>query len=241
MKNLNIKKDSYRELEEYLNKQNLSFLDYSIEQIESFYKDKNIKSGIDDEWGKLKKSFENNEPIYIRRSSYNDIYKDIYSKMHWENIKIDYNGNHQPHKTLGKITKKYVNNQDFKNLKDGEEFISGYSVSHIWGFTHNPYLFNCPWNICYTPNSVDPLTGHMTKSDMKNEFKEKFINSNYYKNYVQPYANEYNDILNEIKTKIEEAVRESGKLSKIQEAKFLTEWEELTDQNIFESYAQIIY
>ena len=224
-------KDSYNNLEKYINNKGLSLYDWAINEIESFYIDNNSKYVIKEKWKTLKESINNKKPLYIRgRCKHADEYIKIYAKLDW-NVKTDNKVNYLPKKSLGEITTYWVNNQDFKYK---ERYITGYTVSHIWGYTHNPLLFNCPWNICYTPISIDPLTGHMTKSEMKSEFKKRFLKSEYYKKIVKPYVKEYNTLLKEIYPKIEKAISINHTLTKVQKNNFLKEWSEINPKNIFE-------
>jgi hypothetical protein len=73
--------------------------------------------------------------------------------------------------------------------------IYNYQVSHIFGRTKNVLLFTAPWNVCYTPKIIDPLTGHETYKESKivKEFKKAWGESVFKK--FEYYINEYNKIL----------------------------------------------
>ena len=67
--------------------------------------------------------------------------------------------------------------------------IYNYQVSHIWGRTKNIFLFEAPWNVCYTPKIIDPFTGHETKGDLPSDFQKYFIRfaQKKYKKYIEDY------------------------------------------------------
>ena len=64
---------------------------------------------------------------------------------------------------------------------------------HIFGKTKNLFLFEAPWNICYTPKMIDPLTGHEAKGVWPLEYQRCFISKcfNLYKEYIE----EYNELI----------------------------------------------
>jgi hypothetical protein len=62
-------------------------------------------------------------------------------------------------------------------------------VSHIFGRTKNPFLFEAPWNIAFVPKIIDPFTGHETKGCWPDEYQELFSKSirNRYKGFIDDY------------------------------------------------------
>ena len=227
-----MERDSYLNLVNYLKKQKLVLYDWVFDEIGYFYNDKLTIKIVKNKWLNLQNSINSNNVLYIRNAGPNKEYLEIYKELGW-NIKIDHCGNKQPKKTLGEITGYWINNQDFKYK---EKYITGYTVSHIWGFTHNPLLFNCPWNICYIPSSMDPLTGHMTKSIIaKEEFKNRFLKSDYYKNFVKPFVKEYNLKYKELRDKVIENINKCNISTKSKQL-LKNEWQELTNDNIFENF-----
>ena len=69
--------------------------------------------------------------------------------------------------------------------------IYNYQISHIWGQTKNVFLFEAPWNVCYTPKIIDPFTGHETKGDLPEVFKRAFLGyaQKKYKRFIIDYNN----------------------------------------------------
>ena len=138
---------------------------------------------VEKEWALLKKRILNNEVVYIRGYGrdargtrlYIDFYKYVFKN---ENVKKDPTNNNRPQTNVKKMTG-LTRNKDIYN----------YQVSHIWGHTKNVFLFEAPWNICYTPKIIDPFTGHETKGDLPKEFQEYFIKyaQNKYRKYIKDY------------------------------------------------------
>lgn len=135
-------------------------------------------------WESLKKRIFNNQKVYIRgygRDAHGtQLYKDLYAKLlNNSHVEKDHTNNTVPHKLIQQIT-------ELKRNKD----ICNYQVSHIWGHTKNVFMFEAPWNICYTPKIMDPFTGHETKGTWPDEYQKLFISkaSELYK----PFINEYN-------------------------------------------------
>ncbi|MBU9738464.1 hypothetical protein [Diplocloster agilis] len=139
------------------------------------------------EWEDLKKRIFNNQTVYIRgygRDAHGtQLYKDLYAKLlNNANIEKDPANNAVPHKLIQRIT-------GLKRNKD----IYNYQVSHIWGHTKNVFMFESPWNICYTPKIMDPFTGHETQGIWPAEYQKLFIAKA--NELYRPFVDEYNQLL----------------------------------------------
>ena len=138
---------------------------------------------VEAEWEALKKRIINNEEVIIRgygrdarkTKLYIDFYKYL---LHNDHIKKDPTNNNAPQSIIRKMTG-LTRNKDIYN----------YQVSHIWGHTKNVFMFEAPWNICYTPKIIDPFTGHESKGDLPEEFQEYFLKyaQKKYKKYIKDY------------------------------------------------------
>lgn len=141
------------------------------------------KNKVESEWNALKERIFNNQTVYIRgygrdahgTQLYIDLYKQLFNNYHVEKDPIN---NASPIKIIQKLTGLKRNNN-----------IYNYQVSHIWGHTKNIFLFEAPWNICYTPKIFDPLTGHEAKGVLPIEYQKIFIEEAYkkYKDYIDDY------------------------------------------------------
>ncbi|SMC65555.1 hypothetical protein SAMN06296952_2163 [Oscillospiraceae bacterium] len=142
---------------------------------------------VEREWNDLKHRIFNNEAVYIRGYGrdahgtrlYIDFYKFVFENEH---ILKDPTNNNKPTSNLRRMTG-LVRNKDIYN----------YQVSHIWGQTKNLFLFEAPWNVCYTPKIIDPFTGHETKGDLPCEFQVSFIK--YAQKKYKRFINDYNRII----------------------------------------------
>ena len=76
------------------------------------------------------------------------------------------------------------------------ESIFNYQVSHIWGHTKNPFLFECPWNVCFMPKILDPFSGHESTSTDKVIFQERLKNKavQMYSDLIEDYQRLKKDI-----------------------------------------------
>ena len=150
------------------------------------------------EWENLKNRILNDEEVYIRgygrdargTQLYIDFYNFLLGNAH---IKKDPTNNNKPQAQIRNMTG-LTRNKDIYN----------YQVSHIWGRTKNVFMFEAPWNICYTPKIIDPFTGHETKGDLPIEFQEFFMK--YARKKYRKYIADYNkvissyDIANQLKS-----------------------------------------
>lgn len=139
------------------------------------------------EWEDLKIRIFNNQTVYIRgygrdahgTQMYKDLYANLFGNTH---IEKDPTNNAVPHKLIQRTT----------GLKKNSD-IYNYQVSHIWGHTKNIFMFEAPWNICYTPKIIDPFTGHETQGIWPAEYQKIFIAKA--GELYRPFVDEYNQIL----------------------------------------------
>jgi hypothetical protein len=200
-----ITKDAYTELFKNIDKK--SFFDFGIKDI-IYIEDK----VINDEWEKLKNDVFNNQTIYIRGYGRDglgtDLYKKFYEKLFCNSKLVkDSSNNYYPTKLLENLT-----SFSKKNKKDSV-LIKNYQISHLFGRTKNPLLFNCPWNVAYIPKYLDPFTGHETQGEFSIEFKELItpIIKSKFKIYIDDYNSIYRDC---IADKIDESLDYVKKYSK---------------------------
>lgn len=147
-------------------------------------------SKVAEEWDLLKKRILNDQTVYIRgygrdahgTQLYKDLYKELFNNSH---VKKDPNNNAEVHKLIQRLTGLKRNND-----------IYNYQVSHIWGHTKNIFMFEAPWNICYTPKIMDPFTGHETQGTWPSEYQKLFIEKA--QELYSPFIIEYNQLLIEL-------------------------------------------
>lgn len=138
-------------------------------------------------WNDLKYRIFNNKTVYIRgygrdargTQLYKDLYKYLFENS---NVEKDPTNNALPHRIIQKVTGMR------RNMN-----IYNYQVSHIWGHTKNIFMFEAPWNICYTPKIIDPFTGHETQGVWPEEYQKLFISKAY--ELYKPFIEEYNDLI----------------------------------------------
>lgn len=141
---------------------------------------------VAERWEALKVRIFTNQTVYIRgyvrdrkgTQRYQDLYQTL---LHQTNVTRDPTNNAEPRKLLHDLTGKALN-RDLYN----------YQVSHIWGRTKNLFLFEAPWNLCYTPKIIDPFTGHETQGPWPVLYQERFLAKAY--DLYQPYIDEYNKL-----------------------------------------------
>jgi hypothetical protein len=142
-------------------------------------------------WMDLKARLFSNKTVYIRGAGrdakgtplFLEFYKILFNNS---NIAKDSTNNLNPQKLIEQLTG-LERNSDIYN----------YQVSHIYGRTKNPLMFEAAWNIAYVPKIIDPLTGHETKGIWPDEYQKKFTkytNLKYEKLIV-----EYNGIIKSLK------------------------------------------
>jgi len=138
------------------------------------------------EWEALKKRIFSNQTVHIRGYGRNgrgtQLYKDLYTKLlDHSHVVQDPTNNTAPHNIIQRIT-------GLKRNKD----IYNYQVSHIWGHTKNIFLFEAPWNLCYTPKIMDPFTGHETKGEWPDEYQKLFFAKA--RALYRPFLDDYNQL-----------------------------------------------
>lgn len=142
------------------------------------------------EWELLKAKVLTNQQVYIRgygRDGHGtQLYKDLYKYLFGnEHVEKDPTNNAIPQKCVQRLT----------GLKRNTD-IYNYQVSHIWGHTKNVFLFEAPWNICYTPKIMDPFTGHETKGSWPEEYQKIFLDRAL--ELYKPFVADYNKIVSDL-------------------------------------------
>lgn len=177
------------------------------------------KSKVSDSWRCLKETvIQGNNRVFIRGYGRDAKGTDLYLKMYKElfghnNFWKDSTNNAEPTKTLKKLTG--YSRQEKPSIKYKQ--IRNYQVSHIFGKTKNPFLFNAPWNIAYVPKIMDPLTGHESKGELTEEFYNEFI-IHFYK-YYKEYVEDYNSLMLKFNSLIENYFDEKEDLGLTQKFK----------------------
>ena len=138
---------------------------------------------VDVFWNKLKDRIVNGEKVYIRgygRDAHGtELYKGLYGHIFGNfNVIKDPTNNAIPQKNIQNLTSKKRNVE-----------IYNYQVSHIFGRTKNIFMFEAPWNVCYTPKIMDPFTGHESKGEWPVEYQDRFIKKavSLYEKYIIDY------------------------------------------------------
>ena len=174
--------DSYALFLERFNIVKEDFYLFGIE--ETILPDKHL---IDTQWESLKKKLFSNYTVYIRGAGrdakgtkiYIEFYRFLFEN---NNIKKDPTNNQIPQRIIQELTG-YI-----KNIS-----IFNFQVSHIFGRTRNPLLFEAAWNIAFIPKLIDPLTGHETKCHWPEEYQDLFLK--HIKELYKKYIKEYNVII----------------------------------------------
>ncbi|MBD5092434.1 MAG: hypothetical protein HDT36_03530 [Clostridiales bacterium] len=174
--------DSYQEFLTYFGIDKESFFNWGISSTIFPPIDK-----VTSKWESLKNRIFTNQQVYIRgygRDAHGtQLYKDFYARLlNNSHIEKDPTNNAIPQRIMQQLTGA-TRNKDIYN----------YQVSHIWGHTKNVFMFEAPWNICYTPKIIDPFTGHETKGTWPKEYQELFILKA--KEIYRPFIDEYNQLL----------------------------------------------
>ena len=142
---------------------------------------------VSQEWEILKTKVLTNKSVYIRgygrdghgTQLYKDLYKFLFNN---ECVEKDPTNNAIPQKCIYRLT----------GLKRNLD-IYNYQVSHIWGRTKNVFLFEAPWNMCYTPKIMDPFTGHETKGSWPEDYQRLFLEKAYER--YKPFVEDYNRLI----------------------------------------------
>jgi len=202
-------RDAYDNLFKHIDKNN--FFKTSLEDI-IYIEPKKVQV----QWNELQKDIFENRIIHIRgygrdakkTQYFITLYKHLFGN---ENVVKDSTNNAQPTKLIKCNTAFCKITEDGKN---GKERIRNYQVSHLFGRTKNPLLFNCAWNIAYIPKYLDPFTGHETQGDYSFEFKNLILP--HLKNEFGEYIAEYNEIVqSKILGRLDAAIAEARKELKI--------------------------
>ena len=182
IKFLNEKRDSYYDFMSHFGIKPKAFFDWGMKAIIFPPLEK-----VESEWKDLKERIQNNCEVLIRgygrdahgTNWYLDFYKYLLNNSH---VKKDGSNNSRPQSIIKKLSG-LTRNKDIYN----------YQVSHIWGRTKNIFLFEAPWNICYTPKIIDPFTGHETKGDLPGKFQSYFFM--YAQKRYRKFIDDYNSII----------------------------------------------
>ena len=152
------------------------------------------------EWESLKHSLKNGDEVFIRRYGRNiksnQLIEFFYQQLFpMAKITADPTNNSAPRKKIEEWTKK-MKNPSKKKLDGGFQKIRNFQVSHVFGQTKNPLLFQAPFNIIYLPKIMDPFTGHEASGEINELFIVKlhhYIVQKYY-----PIILDFNNIRDEI-------------------------------------------
>lgn len=185
--------DSYQEFLAHFGIDKAAFFDWGISST-IFPRIENVTL----EWDALKNRIFNNGTVHIRgygrdahgTQLYTNFYATLLNNFH---IQKDPTNNSVPQKLMRRIT-------GFKRNHD----IYNYQVSHIWGHTKNVFMFEAPWNICYTPKIMDPFTGHEAKGALPSEYQKCFLAKA--RQLYKPFIEEYNQLLTTLN--VEKQLRE---------------------------------
>ena len=192
---------------------------------EEFFKDSLeaiiFPESVEEQWKKQKYLLLNNGELFIRGygrdAKKTEWFIELYKNLFQNNkIQKDSTNNAQPTKLLKNMTPYCKITNDEKN--DGKERIKNYQVSHLFGKTKNPLLFNAAWNIAYIPKYLDPFTGHESQGEHRDIFKiifEKNLKQKYaayiidYNNFIKEYViNQLEDALNKTRRELKITIKD---------------------------------
>lgn len=195
-------KDAYDEFFEKYPKD--EFFNDSFEQIIFITAEK-----IDDNWIELKNNLISNKKLFIRghgrdalgTNRFILLYEFLFKNT---NIEKDPSNNYYPTKLIKELTNycKVIkdDNKDYQRIQN-------YQISHLFGRTKNPLMFNAPWNIAYIPKYLDPFTGHETQGKHKEDF-QKIFNAKV-KEKFRNYIIDYNEFVeNQITPNLDDAFKQ---------------------------------
>lgn len=115
------------------------------------------------QWQSIKRALQGEGELKIRKygraesNPFISMYKQIFPQAQ---ISIDTNGNSSPRAIIQKVTNRTINDTIFN-----------FEVSHVFGYTKNPLLFNAAWNFFFCPKLIDPFTGHTSKGRWPEEYQ----------------------------------------------------------------------
>ena len=152
-------KDSYQDFIDRFGIDKQSFYQFGLQSI--------ISADVvtaEAQYQQVKEKLLNNAKLVIRsyggKGVHSNLYLDLYRYLFGNNnLGIDPTNNSAPRRNISAATGYRIN----KNLLN-------YQVSHIWGKTKNPILFESVWNICFVPRLYDPFTGHEASGGWNEEF-----------------------------------------------------------------------
>ncbi|WP_055445559.1 hypothetical protein [Lacinutrix himadriensis] len=190
-----------------------------------------FKLGLDDiiyieeneimlQWEKLKNNVLNNKEVFIRGYSRDARKTNYYITLYMflfklENVIKDPSNNTEPTKLIASLTN-YIKTPKKKCEK---ELLSNYQISHLFGRTKNPLLFNCSWNIAYIPKYLDPFTGHETRGEHSMTFKKVFKSQ--IENRFLDYIIDYNDFITKyVEPNLQEALDNTRRKLRIDKKEF---------------------
>lgn len=177
-----IEMDSYELFIEKLGINFDDFLEFGIEN--TIYPD---QDRIAEFWEELKNRITSGKTVYVRglgrNGNGNEILKDFYSHF-GINVEIDPTNNAIPQRNLQHFTS-LIRNQNLFN----------YQVAHIFGCTKNVYMFESPWNVCFVPKLIDPLTGHESKGKFSDEYKKRWLKGIIQKH--KTFIDDYNHLIDD--------------------------------------------
>ena len=217
-------KDSYQEFIDYFKIDKKDLYQFGISSIISA--DANVAKK---QYDQKKYDLFNNKVLSIRgygRGGVNtNLFLDLYCEIFGNtSIKKDPTNNAAPRANISSATGHRINGD-----------IQNYQVSHIWGNTKNPLLFESVWNICFIPRLIDPFTGHECSGGWNDDFiplLREFVYSKYedliidYNDFVTSY-----DIQQQIHNYVDRLLSAGtidGALIKRFEEDALSEWAPIT-------------
>lgn len=115
------------------------------------------------QWQSLKRALQGESELRIRKygraanNPFIAMYKHIFPQAQ---ILEDSTGNAAPRAIIQKITNHTINTT-----------IYNFEVSHVFGYTKNPLLFNAAWNFFFCPRLIDPFTRHASTGRWPEEYQ----------------------------------------------------------------------
>ena len=115
------------------------------------------------QWQSLKRALQGESELRIRKygraanNPFIAMYKHIFPQAQ---ILEDSTGNAAPRAIIQRITNHTINTT-----------IYNFEVSHVFGYTKNPLLFNAAWNFFFCPRLIDPFTGHASTGRWPEEYQ----------------------------------------------------------------------
>lgn len=178
----NSNKDSYKEFLQHFNISKDEFYDFGLSNI-IFAPFSFAKESFEDAKHMLLTNQKLSIRSYGRQGKSSNLFLNLYKYLfNNNNIKVDASNNAGAKRAIQNATGNKINYNIFN-----------YQVSHIWGRTKNPILFESVWNICLVPRLYDPLTGHECTNGWNEEFS-KMLRKKTYEQFSS-IIDEYNDFV----------------------------------------------